>query len=490
MLVPLDRDGPLAEQLYLHFSRAIRAGALRAGDRLPPTRRLAATHAIARNTVMAAYQQLAAEGYVEASGARGTVVARDLPHTRIDRPVRAGRADASARLPGRVSREGRRVLRYGETFAPLTRVERRGLPLDFRYNTSVSDPTSRRAWTRIARRRARVHETNPPPWNPGRHPGPLHEQLARYLALTRAVRCEPRQVILIGSPQAAFHLAAWLLLEPGDLVALEDPHYLGARHTFLAHGARVRPVPVDERGLRTDLLPRGRGARLAYTASSHQWPTGASLPLARRLELLDWARAERAWIVENDHNCEYLYEGAPVQSLQGLDDSGRVIHVGTFSRLFDPYPTIAYMVVPPALVDHFRGASNLDGPSFSHLEMETLIEFMAGGHMEKLLRRASRRMRAQRKCLLDALRELPGPLEVRPPTGGLHLYVRLPGRSVEKVDELVQRAAEVGVGIYPGAPFYLRPPETPGLIIGFADLRPEQIREGIRRLRPLLEPTT
>ncbi|HUK63428.1 MAG TPA: PLP-dependent aminotransferase family protein, partial [Dongiaceae bacterium] len=424
--------------------------------------------------------------YVEACGTRGTVVAHDPPRTALDRPPRA-RASASPPRPGgRISREGRAVRRFGEIFAPLTRVERTGLRWDFRYNASVADPTSRRAWTRIARRRARSHETSPPPWNPARRPGLLNELLARHLALTRGVRCEPRQIVLVGSPQSAFHLAAWLLLEPGDLVAMEDPHYLGVRHTFLARGARVQPVPVDERGLRTDLLPRGRGARLVYTTPSHQWPTGAALPLARRYELLEWARRERAWIVENDHNCEHLYEGTAVESVQGLDESDRVIHVGTFSRLLDPYPSIAYVVVPTSLIDVFRGATNLDGASFSALEIETLAEFISGGHLERLLRRASRRMRALRKCLLDALRELPAPVAVRPSTGGLHLYVRLPGWSGQDVDDLVRLAAGVGVGIYPGAPFYLRPPATPGFLLGFAQMRPEDIREGLARLAPLL----
>jgi GntR family transcriptional regulator/MocR family aminotransferase len=223
-----------------------------------------------------------------------------------------------------------------------------------------------------------------------------------------------------------------------------------------------------------------------YTTPSHQWPTGAALPLARRYQLLEWARRERAWIVENDHNCEYLYEGTAVESVQGLDDSDRVIHVGTFSRLFDPYPTIAYTVVPRSLVDLFRGGSNLDGASFSALDIETLCEFISGGHLERLLRRASRRMRALRKCLLDGLRELPAPVEIRPSTGGLHVYVRLPGWGVRDVDDLVTRAARIGVGIYPGAPFYLRAPDTPGFLLGFAQMQPAEIRAGLARLAPLL----
>ncbi len=482
MVLPIDYERPLAEQVYAHFAKAIRAGELRPGDRLPPSRRLAAANRLSRNTVVSAYTQLLVEGYVEARRAKGTVVARDLPRIAPDRAAVPGGAVEAAPRPGPISREGRRVLAHGEIFAPHTLAIRPPAGIDFSYNVSVADDASRRAWSRAARRVALLHEADPPRWNPARIPGPVHEQVLRHVRLARAVRAGVEQVFLLPSQQTALALASRVLVERGDVVAIEDPHYLGARNTLRARGVRLVPVPVDAKGLRADRLPRGRRARLLYTTPSHQWPTGVSQPLGRRLEVLEWARAERAWILENDHNSEYLYEGSVVQALQGLDPDDRVIHMGTFSRLIDPYPAIAYVVVPGSLIRAFRAAANLSGVPVSTLESATLHEFMASGQLEKLLRRASRRMRLLRRTLLDALRGLPLPVEIHTTTGGLHVYVRLPGWTVAGVDALVARAEAAGVRIYPGAPFHLRAPATPGFLLGFAQLSAEHIVEGVRRL--------
>ncbi len=487
MVLPIDYERPLAEQVYAHFARAIRAGELRPGDRLPPSRRLAAANRLSRNTVVSAYAQLLTEGYVEGRRAKGTVVAHDLPRIALDRAAAPGGDRNAARRPGAISREGRRILAHGEIFAPHTLAVRPPVEIDFSYNTSVADDASRHAWSRAARRVALLHEADPPRWNPARTPGPVHEQVLRHVRLARGVRAGVDQILLIPSQQTALGLATRILVGRGDVVAIEDPHYLGARNTLLARGARLVPVPVDGKGLRTDRLPRGRRTRLLYTTPSHQWPTGVSQPLGRRLEVLEWARAERAWILENDHNNEYLYEGNVVQALQGLDPDDRVIHMGTFSRLIDPYPAIAYVVVPRSLARAFRAAANLSGVPVSSLESATLLEFMANGQLEKLLRRASRRMRLLQRALLEALRTLPVPVEVQTTTGGLHVYVRLPGRTVPDVDDLVERAAAVGVRIYPGAPFHLRPPRTPGFLLGFAQLREERIAEGVRRLARVLD---
>ncbi len=485
MILRIDRDRALVPQLVQHFARAIRAGELHAGARLPATRRLAAAHRLARNTVVAAYQQLAVEGYVETHRAGGTRVASEVPRLAAAWPERTASSpprSPRAALPGRISAEGKRLLRGGGVLAPLTVRERPGLRWDFQFNASVADAASQRAWSRIAARRVRTHEMRPPPWDPRHGVTELHEALAPFLWRTRGVRARPDQIVLMSAPQSVLRLAAQVLVEPGDEVAVEDPHFLGIRRAMEVRGARLLPVPSDSRGIRTDRLPRRGGPRLVYVTPSHGWPRGVSLAYARRLELLEWARRRRAWIIENDHNSETFFEGEPIEAVQGMDPDGRVIYTGTFSRVVEPHPSIAYAVVPDELIGLFHAGARLDGATFASLERETLAEFIAGGELEKLLRRASRRLRSLRRVLLAALRALPVPVEVRPASGGIHAYAEFPGWTPAELDRVVERAAAAGVGIYLGAPYFMRPPKSPGALFGFARLTEEEIRAGIARL--------
>lgn len=478
MILALDRRRPLAEQLYDEIGRRIREGELAPGDRLPASRRLAAEIGVGRNTVVAAYQQLAAEGYLETAGAGGTRVSRDLPV----RPLRFVGAPATSRRRGRISAEARRIVKHGAIFAPVTIAERR-LRWNFDFNANVSDAAARRAWARILRRTAARYEDRAAPFDFSRRPGPLHEALVRHLLLTRGVRCDPRRIVVLSSGHQAMHLAVRLLLEPGDGAAVEDPHYLGIRNALRARGARLLPVGVDRQGLLVDRLPRRPGAaRMVYTTPSCQLPTGVVMPLARRLALLDWARRHDAWILENDHNSEYRYEGPPVPSIQGLDESERTLYVGGLSRLFSPPLAIGYLVVPLPLEEPFRAATLLEGIAPSRLEQEAMAEFLVSGEMEKLLRRVWRRTRGQRRRLRDALARLGEPsLEVQRSSGGLHLHVRLRGWTVAAVDRLVRFAEELDVGVSPDAPYHLRRARHPGLLLGFANLEPEELSEGVRR---------
>ncbi|GJM44305.1 MAG: GntR family transcriptional regulator [Gemmatimonadota bacterium] len=487
MLLRLDPLRPLAEQVYEALGTAIRTGELAAGERLPPSRRLAIDLGVSRNTVVAAYQQLQAEGYVETRGAAGTRVARDIPSRGLPgaQPATPPAAAPAGprRRPGTLSREGQRVLRAGSVFAPSTLLDRSHLPWNFDYNTTVSDPIARRAWHRVLRRVSSRYEPEAARFDFRRQPGPLHEALVDHLRLTRGVVSESRRIILTNSAQQAFQLAARLTVNPGDSVVVEDPHYLGVRRTLATQGARIVPVGVDRHGLRVDRLPRTGRPRLVYTTPSHQFPTGAVQPLGRRLMLLDWARRHRAWILENDHNCEYRYEGTSVPSIQGLDDGDRVIYVGSFNRLFSPPPALGFMVVPESLVEVFRAGALIDGVAISRLEQEALAEFFTSRDMEKLLRRAWRNARAARGELLSALRALPrSDAEIHAAATGMHLHVALRGWSLDEVRRLVARAEELGVGVYPDEPFYLKPAANPGLLLGFWPLSADEIHEGVSRL--------
>jgi GntR family transcriptional regulator/MocR family aminotransferase len=263
-----------------------------------------------------------------------------------------------------------------------------------------------------------------PPYDLSDRPSELQHAIARHVRVTRGVRCDPSQVVVLSSIQQAFQLTSRLLLEAGDAVAMEEPHRVGARNAFLAHGLRVHAIPSDEQAMRVDLLPDSPAPRLVYVSPSHLWPTGAVLPLDRRLRLLEWAHTHDAWILENDHNTEFSAMRTPVMSLQGLDAAERVLYIGNFSRLISPDPNVAYLIVPPHVADAFRAARNLDGYGPSLLDVDVLARFLNEGHLETQLRRVARRLAPLRDELRDALRESPHhPFDVRDMPGGLHLHV-------------------------------------------------------------------
>ncbi len=488
-LLSLRPGRPLAEQIYEGLARAIADGKLAAGERLPASRRLADDLGVSRNTVLSAYQQLQAEGYLQTAGAGGTRVAGDLPVLGTAATRRRDTA-ARARAP-RLSRAGRGLLRHPTIFAPLTTADREKPEIDFDYNVNISDPRGREAWSRALRRAAARFETTIGSFDFRRRPGPAHEAVARHLRLTRGVRTEPDGVLLLPSVQAALSIAVEALCNPGDAVALEDPHYLGMRTAARTRGVRAIPIPVDEQGLCTDRLPRpSTRARILYTTPSHQWPTGVVQPVARRLAALEWARKNRAWILENDHNCEYRYEGPAVPSIQGLDESGSVIYVGAFTRLFSPPPAMGFLVVPPSLIDVFRAAALVGGHFISRVETEAMGEFLLSGEIERLLRRVWRSTRERRGRLLAALRGADlGDARIHAAASGLHLHVAFPGATGEDVDRAVRRAEERGVGVYPDTPFRLRPTDAPGILVGFASPPIDRIDEGVDRLSGAIRET-
>ncbi|MBZ0269801.1 PLP-dependent aminotransferase family protein, partial [bacterium] len=306
----------------------------------------------------------------------------------------------------------------------------------------------------------------------------------------RGVRCGADQVVLLNSSQQAVDVTARLLLDPGDAVAMETPARLGAVNAFRVNGGRIVPVPTDRDGMLVDRLPDDPRVRLVYVSPSHLWPTGATLPLARRLRLLEWAARRGVWILEHDHNAEYGNWRTPVVSLQGLDDGRRVIYAGTFSRLLSPDPEIAYLVVPPHVAAGFRAAKALGGNWSTLLAMEALAIFLEEGHMQSLLRRLERHLRPLRACLFDAIEAMPGrPLVPTAGTYALHVHATLRDFPVDRLDELVDACTDEGVGVFPDTPYHLRKPRRAGILLGFARMTPETIREGIRRLDHVLAGT-
>ncbi len=487
MLINLDPRQPLGQQVYQHLSRAIRAGELRAGARLPSSRRLAEELGVSRNTILFAYDRLLAEGYIEMRRAAGTFVSSSLPVERLPGRARSRRRQSTA--APRISTYGRRVTRYAVTNPQPDWPDAPEPRYHFGRGHTLSDQTSNHAWNQILRRRATELEAAPPAGWTRPESGPLPAALADYLRRTRGVDAAPEQVIMVTASQQSFQLTAQLLLDPGDRVVIEDPHYVGARNSFLSAGAGLIPVPVDRNGLAVESIPhRARGAKLVYTVPSQQWPTGVVMPLSRRLELLRWAAENDAYIIEDDCNCEYQHCGPPIESLQGIDRSGRVIYSGTLTRLLLPMHPVGFLVVPESLVDSYRALDTLGWFQPSAFEQAALAEFISDGHFERLVRRARRRNALVLRALHDAMQaHLAEHMEIFPGRAGFHLYGRFNSVAPAEVDELISRAAQVEVAFYPDHLLHLRPPERLGLILSIGELGPAEVEEGVSRLGRVLE---
>ena len=478
-------------RVYDRLRRDILGGRLKPGERLPSSRALARSLRVSRTTVVLAYDQLLAEGYLETRPASGTFVSRVLPEGAAERgSVRAREREQaggshaptlSRSHAPTLSRWGTRLLEVGRAATPMSP---RRLPYDFRPGRPDWSAFPRTTWRRLAARRWAAASDELASYGDPAGYRPLREAIAGHLARSRGVRCEPEQVVVVNGSQQAADLLARVWLDPGDAAAVEDPGYPEAALALRAYGVYVLPTPVDRDGLVVESLPppdQPQAPRLVYVTPSHQFPTGTVLGLRRRLALLEWAAARGALLVEDDYDSEFRYEGRPLESLQGLDRAGLVAYVGSFSTALFPPLRVGYAVLPPRLVEPFVAAKWLADRQTATIEQQVLADFIAGGHFARHLRRMGRLYRRRRDALLEALREhLADQVEPGGAGAGLHLVGWLrPG-----LDEraLAEAAASRGVGVYPLGRFRLAGPGRPGLLLGFAALDELRIREGVRQL--------
>ncbi|MGE3269492.1 MAG: PLP-dependent aminotransferase family protein [Chloroflexota bacterium] len=486
---------PLHRQLYTELRSAVLEQRLKPGAKLPSTRALAGMLGLARNTVHSAYDQLLAEGYLDARHGSGTYVAASLPDDALQtapagqsRPAApltsqpADTADVAGAVGQRLSRWGRRVaeIQPSPYLGPAP-----SLPFDFRHGRPDAANFPLDAWRKIAARQLRQIDRDDLWYGPAAGLPALRAAISDYLGRARGVRCAPEQVIVTTGTQQAIDLMARLLVEVDDAVVVEDPCYPGARRVFEAAGARLLDVPVDEHGLCTDQLPE-LPARLVYTTPSHQYPSGATLPVSRRLDLLRWAEQHDALVIEDDYDSEFRHAGRPLEALQGLDQSGRVAYVGSFSKVLYPALRLGYLVAPVELIGLASEAKRLVDLQTATPGQELLAELIQGGHFEAHLRRMRRIYRGRRAALLEALARELGPLaDIGPSDAGLYLRLVL----AEGLDEeaIAREAATRGVAVYPAGPYFARPVARPGLILGYAALDEAGIAEGIRRLRQAID---
>lgn len=436
-LIPvLPQEGPRARALYAALRQRIEEGALPPGTKLPPTRDLAARLGVARGAMVAAFEMLAAEGFTEAHVGRGTFVAEAVPRLAPNGPSPVPPAFVARDLPGDLGLGFPDPQSLDRLRAILARVMARPPVALFHYGDPQGD----------ARLRAEV---------------------AAYLRAARGLRLDPAQVVITTGAQGALDLVARAVLAPGDPVWMEDPGYPSAKAAFATQ--RLVPVPVDDEGLN---VAAGRvlcaTARAAYVTPSHQFPLGVVLTMRRRLALLDWAAEAGAWVIEDDYDSEFRFDGPPLAAMQGMDGRGRVIYIGTFSKALMPGLRLGYMVLPEPLLAPVIALQAQSDRAPSALIQAAMAEFLATGHFAQHLKRARRRVRAARDALVAELGAAGHP--VRAPDQGLHLVVPLP----DHVDDLrlasLTRAAGLGGRALSALHLGAQPPK--GLVIGFSGHEP------------------
>lgn len=471
---------PMYRQLYDAIRRAVLDRTLAAGTRLPATRELARDLGVARNTVMLAFDQLIAEGYLEGRVGAGTYVTRALPEDLLSAGGPVSRAPA--RRGGRELSARGRMLAGTRVSLSRASAERRA----FRMGMPDLEAFPFGEWTRITSKLWR----RPPPdllfyGDPAGY-APLREEIAKYLGAARAVRCDASQVMVVSGSQQALELSARLLVDPGDAVWMEDPGYLGARAALASSGARVVPVRVDDGGIDVEAgIGRCAEARLAYVTPSHQFPLSVTMSLPRRLTLLDWARRSNAWILEDDFDSEYRYAGRPLASLQGLDGHGRVIYIGTFSKVMFPSLRIGYMVAPPDLIDAFVAARAIVDRHPPAVEQAALAQFIADGHLARHIRRMRTLYEERQRLLLDAgKRELRGLIDLQPAETGMHVVGWLPAGADDAA--ISRRCSAEGVEATALSAYCMEAKLPPALTLGYAGCDERAIRAGMESLARVL----
>lgn len=480
-LIALDRSSPTAlhRQLYDQLRNAILSGRLAPGTRLPSTRELAAELALARNTVLNAFEQLYAESYLERRVGDGSYVSHQLP----DDLLRVKKSHLDRAHAKRQSRgDGNRSV----SFMPISVAKFNGPPRPFRTSTPALDAFPYKLWGRLLTRCWSKSAQEMLPYSDSAGYLPLRTAIASYLGTTRGVRCVPEQLIITSGSQHALEIITRTLLKPGDKVWIEDPGFLGARAALTAAGANLTPVPVDEAGLNVAAGNERCGdPRLIYVTPSHQYPLGMTLSLSRRLALLKLA-GRGAWIIEDDYDSEFRYVGRPLAALQGLDTDQRVVYVGTLSKVLFPSLCIGYIIAPPDLFDALLSARCLGGHQSPMLEQAVLADFIREGHFVRHIRRMRVLYAERQQALVNAAKsELKGLLDIRPSEAGMHLVGWLP----EQVDDQTafRVASEAGIEVTPLSAYSLQPQLRGALRLGYTGYKPREIWRATRRLAQALD---
>ncbi|HLL15770.1 MAG TPA: PLP-dependent aminotransferase family protein [Pyrinomonadaceae bacterium] len=479
---------PLYRQIYEAIRHAILSGNLRPTTPLPATRLLSKEMGVSRMTVVNAYEQLFAEGYLEARTGAGTFVAAHLPEEFLQTSgfERRERQESSLTRKVKFSDYGRNLAQNSDS---ILRHHGKSSRAPFEHGVPGTEEFPFDVWAKIAQRWQKKPPSSILSYGDSAGFRPLREAIAAHLAAARGVLCKVEQIIITNGTQQTLDLIGRIFLSKTTDVYLEDPGYFGARDIFAATGARLVPVPVDAEGFDLQTArKRSRRARLAYVTPSHQYPLGVTMSLARRLHLLEWARDRDAFVVEDDYNSEYRYRGRPLASLQGLDRDGRVIYLGTFSKTIFPALRLGYLVVPENLIEVFTAARALTDLHSPTLDQAVLAEFIAERHFAGHVRRMRGIYEKRQQILVEEVRKnLKGRLEVAPAEAGMHLIGWLP-RGIDDRD-VARRAAAANLKIAPVSAYCIDQTLRGGLLLGYTAFNERQIKQGVKKLGRVLNET-
>jgi GntR family transcriptional regulator/MocR family aminotransferase len=461
MNLTLDGKGALYDQIARALKLEILEGRIAAGTRLPSTRVLATALGVSRKSVLQSYDLLCAEELAIAREGSGTRVAKAVSTTKAASEIgNRPHSQYAARL---------------NSLPPVSlgAMHLRGLKYNLLYGEPLVDAALFHSWRRkLAAAALRAGPSYP------RAGGylPLRRAIADYLGRRRGVICDASEILIVGGTQQALTIVERTLLDPGDLVVVEDPHYQLAVQSLAAHGAQLISGRTDQEGLVVRELPTGK-SRLVYVAPSHQFPSGVSMTLPRRLELLKWAAEAESWIFEDDYDSEFHSGEGALPTLRSLDLADRVIYVGSFSKTLFPSLRLGYIVCPRPLRDHLFRAKMLDDLGSPAMEQAALATFIQSGQYERHLRKSVVEISARRRALVEALQRLAGDhIEIGPHHSGMHFVVWFRHLGFDRLDAFIERAKSMGLGLHPVHPYYRHRPGRPGLLLGYAGLSPAQLK--------------
>jgi GntR family transcriptional regulator / MocR family aminotransferase len=460
----------LSGEIYRQIRQAILDGRLRPGERLSPTRELADALAVSRSTVTVAYENLLAEGFATSHTGAGTFVSH---HFEPKHPASKARRPTVRAI---------KVRDVWETISLPPPAFFHGTRFDFRTGFTDASLFPHRAWRRVVARALRSREMEASTYQPPAGNPDLRAAIARHIGVSRSVSASPDDVIVTNGTQQALDIVGRVLLEPGDVVAIEDPGYRTPRSLFQALGARVIGVPVDGEGLVVDALPAG--AKVVYVTPSHQYPLGVAMSLSRRRALLAWAERNNAVVVEDDYDSEFRFGDRPLEPLQTLDSIGRVVYVGSFSKTLLPTLRLGFMIAPQSLREAAHKAKHVTDWHTATIAQSALAQFIDEGAFARHIRRIGRTYGERRDMLIAAItRDFSDHLDLVPSSTGLHIAAYARRASVDDIGAIASRAFDLGVAVQRMSLFQVDGKPRAGILLGYAAIDTARIAEGLRRLR-------